>query len=193
MSGKKEFGKTNMPKTNRKFENYEDINIQYHTNFNDSIGSKDSIYFKSNEYDKKQKETYIKCVGQFVGYTALLTGMWEKFTTTLNTSNIIYDNFTFKDCYFLEKSWFDSCVFKKCNFINCIFKGDMRWIDFLSCEFENVQFDLSYIRASKIDKKCTLKNVQFNIEQIDEYMFVLGKKYKKDFWHQSEINKLIIE
>jgi hypothetical protein len=111
-----------------------------------------------------------------------ITGKWDHVTLKLNTCSMVYKNFTFINCTFIEGSWLDSSTFKKCKFINCKIFGDIRWVDFLNCEFENVTFDLKYFRASKLDNKCTAKNLIFKIGQIDEYIWLFGKRYGSAPW-----------
>ena len=109
--------------------------------------------------------------------TSIIKGVIKNLNTELNTCSIIYTEITFENCVFNDKSWIDSSTFNNCKFINCNFYGDFRWITFDKCNFENTHFNMTYMRATTLHKNCNFINVTIKTKQIDEYIWVFGKRY----------------
>ena len=141
----------------------------------------------SETTDLWQNETYnVKC-DEYKGKSlrlrtdsfdkSIIKGFIKNLNTELNTCSIIYTKITFENCIFNDKSWMDSSSFINCIFINCNFYGDFRWITFDKCNFENTHFDMKYIRATTLKKNCNFNNVTIKVKQIDEYIWVFGKRY----------------
>ena len=110
---------------------------------------------------------------------ANIFGTLKNITTRLKTSNIVYDKVLFRNCTFDGDSWFDGILFKACTFDNCTFSGRMRWCEFNECNIINTEFDMKYMRRTTFRKNCTYDNVKFNIEQIDEAVWLFGERHNE--------------
>ena len=110
-----------------------------------------------------------------------ITGTIKNMNVLMHCVTTNYDNVTFENCIFNDKSWFDWINFDNCKFINCKFGGSMRWIDFNNCQFINVEFDMEYTRRVTIKKNCQSENINIKIKQIDEYIWLFGKRYSESY------------
>lgn len=85
---------------------------------------------------------------------------------------------TFKNIVFLEKTWFDTTLFKNVTFENCVLDADfIRWCKFDNCQFINCSGNFRYVRGTTWKKNCKFVNSSFRIHQIDEYIYINGKRY----------------
>lgn len=109
-----------------------------------------------------------------------IIGFMKNVTTVFNTANIVYKNVLFEDCTFLEQSWIDMTDFKKCTFVNCKFYGEIRWTTFDECNFKQTSFNMEYVRATTLRSNCLYDEFVLNVEQIDEYVWLFGKKHTKE-------------
>lgn len=105
---------------------------------------------------------------------------WNNISKEVHIVSNYFNKFVFKHCHFKKESWIDMTTFKKCKFINCTIEGEMRWVKFLSCEFENVTFDLNYMRESLINKSSKAFNLRIKIRKIDGYARLFGERRKQD-------------
>lgn len=142
----------------------------------------------SFEEDKEFLETRIS-----PQEVSIMRGKWSNVTIPFKCKYMLFDGMIFENCTFKHGTLIDSCMFIGCTFINCVFEDTMRWVSFLKCKIISSKFNLEYIRDSRIDKKCVLDDVKFNIDQIDGFLFVLGVRYKSAGWHKSEINQQIFK
>ena len=111
--------------------------------------------------------------------TSIIKGSFKNLNTNLNICSIIYKEVTFENCIFNEETWLDSSSFIRCKFINCNFYGQSKWVDFDKCIFENVHFEMKYMRKTTFKKNCIFSNVTIKALLIDEYIWVLGKRYSQ--------------
>jgi uncharacterized protein YjbI with pentapeptide repeats len=109
-----------------------------------------------------------------------ITGSIKNIKTKINTVSIIYNKVTFENCIF-ENTRCDWIYFNECIFLNCMFSGDMRWVDFDKCNFFDTYFDMNYIRRVTFKKNCIFKNMNIKAINIDEYIWLFGKRYSKSY------------
>jgi len=143
----------------------------------------------SETTDLTKDKTYIVNCEEYTGVKltlrtgyfdrSIIKGLIKNLNTELNTCSMVYTEITFENCVFNDKSWIDSSSFNGCKFINCNFYGDFRWITFDKCSFENTHFNMTYMRATTLKKNCIFNNVTIKTKQIDEYIWVFGKRYSE--------------
>lgn len=88
---------------------------------------------------------------------------------------------TFKNMVFLENTWFQDTLFKNVTFENCVFKDVhcIRWCKFDDCQFINCSGNFRYARVTTWKKNCKFVNSSFMVSQIDEYIYVNGKRHSE--------------
>ncbi len=126
---------------------------------------------------------------------------WRKYYYNVSLKNVqanFYINSgivsgTFESVYFscdnskYGDTFWDSCTFKNCKFINCQFgKLDIRWCKFDNCQFIGCTGTIRYIRASTFKKNCSFKDSDIKIEQVDEYFFLNSKRQKNGYMQLCE-------
>lgn len=111
-----------------------------------------------------------------------LSGRWNNVTGRVYLCDQIFINMTFENCEFNSNSFIDSCIFNKCKFVNCKINGDFRWVDFNKCEFTDTEITLNYFRASKITKDSKANNLLVFTKQVDEYVWLFGRRYGCEPW-----------
>lgn len=136
------------------------------------------------------KEYFVECDNFEYDYLELRTGRFDKsiisgyiknLTTKINLCSVTFKNVTFENCKFTDESWLDMSEFINCIFINCTFNGEIRWLKFNKCSFENTHFDVSYIRGTTFRKNCTFNNITIKAKYLDNNLWLFGKKYKNDY------------
>lgn len=90
------------------------------------------------------------------------------------------------------ETFFDECYFKNVVFQKCHFdKIHIRRSKFDNCKFINCSGEISYIRASTFKKNCIFQDTLIEINDVDEYICLNGKRYSHS-WAYHDIIKIAL-
>jgi hypothetical protein len=131
--------------------------------------------------DQSVKDLRLACIGPYID--PVIEGSLTKFSAAKSyLYRVEFKKFKFSGCTF-SHSFLDGAKFVGAIFINCHFICDfVRWCRFENCSFKNCIFDIKYIRSSTFDSKCSAKNLKINICEVDEYLYLAGKRYSTGYY-----------